>query len=114
MLEEVFKSLQIVILYMCMSAGGRLAGEPHAVLLAHGSPRLIGAHGVARHAVHAGLSIKLARQAQVHHHVGFDIGRNKVDYFLRVGRVPHVNVNDPHGMLCIDGTALLALRHAKE
>ena len=106
-LEEVFKGLQVGVLDMGMSAGGGLAGEPHVVQLADRGPRLIGAHGVARHAVHAGLGVKLAREAQVHADVGLDVGGNQVDDFLRVGRVPHVDVDEPQRMLRVYGSALL-------
>ena len=37
-LEEVFESLEIVVVDMCMSAAGRLEREPHIVHLAHRSP----------------------------------------------------------------------------
>ena len=37
-LEEIFKSVEVSVLDMCVSATGWLASKPHAVLLANGSP----------------------------------------------------------------------------
>ena len=92
---------------MGVTTRGRLTGEPHIVLLADRSPRLIGAHGITGHAVHAGLRVKLTGERQVHADVGLDVVRDQVDNLLRVGTVPHINVNQPQRMLAVDRTALL-------
>ena len=84
---------------MCVTARSWLAREPHVVKLADGSPRLIGAHGIARHTVHARLGVELAREREIHTNVWPDISRNQVDDFLRVSRIPYVNVDKPQRML---------------
>ena len=82
-----------------MTTRCRLTGEPHAVLLTHSRPRLIGANGITRHTIHAGLRIKLTRQREIHTNVGFDIVGNQVDDLLRISRIPDINVYQPKGML---------------
>ena len=59
-LEEILKGHHVVVLNMRMSARCRLAGEPHAVLLAHRAPRLIGLEGVLRHLVNVQILVILA------------------------------------------------------
>ena len=108
-LEEVLKGLEVGVLDVGVATRCGLAREPHAVLLTYRCPRLVGAHGIAGHAVHAGLRVELARQRQVHADVGFDVGRNEVDNLLRVGRVPHVDVYQPQRMLVVNRSALLRL-----
>ena len=106
-LEEVLKGLEVGVLDVGVATRCGLAREPHAVLLTDRCPRLVGAHSVTGHAVHTGLGVELTRQRQVHADVGLDVGRNEVDNLLRVGRVPHVDVYQPQGMLVVNGTALL-------
>ena len=64
-LEEIFERGQVVVLYVGVAAAGRLTGEPHAVLLADGSPRLIRAHGLLRHLVDVLFLVVAAGERQV-------------------------------------------------
>ena len=108
-LEEILKGLEVGVLNVGVATRCRLAREPHAVLLTYRGPRLVGAHSITGHAVHARLRVELARQRQVHADIGLDVGRNEVDNLLRVGRVPHVDVYQPQRMFVVNGTALLRL-----
>ena len=105
--KEVFESLQVVVLNVGVATRCGLAREPEPVGLTNRSPRLVGAYGIARHAIHFRLFVELARQRQVHTDVGFDVVGNEVDDFLRVGRVPHINMNEPQWMLIVNRSALL-------
>ena len=98
-LEEVFKCLQVVVLDVGMSATGGLTGEPHAILLAHRSPRPVGADGIARHLIDLFLGVVLTREAQVHADKGLHVLGYQVDDFLRVGSIPYVDVNHPQRVL---------------
>ena len=106
-LEEVFERLQVAVLDVRMTATGRLAGKPHAVLLADGRPRLIGAHSRTRPGIDILILIVCTRQREVHTYVWPDILRNEVDNLLRVSIEPHVNVYQPQRMFVVNRTALL-------
>ena len=104
---EILEGLQVVVLYVGVSAAGRLTREPQAVGLADRCPRLVRAYGVLRHLVHSPRGVVLERERQVHAHVGFDVFGYQVDDFLRVGFVPNVDVNQPQRVAGINGTPLL-------
>ena len=104
-LEEVFKGHQVVVLDMSVTSRCGLAGEIHAVELAHRAPRLIGLEGILGHFVDVLLLVVLAGETQVETNVGAYILRNEVDDLLRIGLVPHVYMNEPHRVLRVDGTA---------
>ena len=106
-LVEVFKDFQVIVLNVGMSATGRLAGEPHVVVLAHRCPRFIGTYGILWHLIHIFLRVILAREREVQTDVRLDVIRNQVDNLLRVGLVPHIHMHQPQGVLVVNRSALL-------
>ncbi len=95
MLEEVFEGEEVVVLNVGVSSTRWLAGEPYIVGTAYGCPRLIGEHGVLWHLVDFEVLVVLARQREVEADERSYLLWNQVDDFLRIGIVPHINVNQP-------------------
>ncbi len=109
MLEEIFEGLEVVILYVRVTSAGRLAREPHAIGLTHRGPRLIGLDSVLWHLVYVLVRIVLARQRQVHADPWTNVFGDEVDDFLWVGLVPHIDVDEPHGVPGVDGPTFLRM-----
>ena len=62
LLEEIFKGLEVVILYVGVTSRCRLASEPKSVCLADRGPRLVGLDSVLWHFINILLRVVLARE----------------------------------------------------
>ena len=109
MLEEIFESEEVVILNVGVSSTRWLAGEPNIVGTAYGCPRLLGEHGGLWQLVEFVVRVVLARQREVEADERSYILRYEIDDFLRVGIVPHVDMNQPQWVLVVDGATILSL-----
>ena len=94
--EKVFKRFQVRILDMSMSSWCRLASKPKPVLL-----QIL-------------IRVELAREREVHTDERSYVFRNQVDDFLWVGCIPHVNVNHPQRVLCVDRASFLCSKACRQ
>ena len=98
-------SRRVIVREMALAAAGGLNHTPDSLIRTGLDPGFCQLIAILHHAPGVGISVPINGHGDVKYHIGLDVLRNQIDDFLRIRSVPALDKYDPHGVLCVAGTA---------